>query len=130
MLFSLGIFTLIVSSLFPLLLFFFKSVEGSRDISSLEWEFFSEQAMIELRAAENPSVSMDKLDFTDRLGQRVTYQKYGNLVRRQVNRTGHEIILTNTAQFQVIVDQEKIAMNIMSEAGKIRSLTVRSIYEK
>ncbi|AZB43600.1 hypothetical protein CEF21_15510 [Bacillus sp. FJAT-42376] len=127
MLLSLGIFSLIVSSLLPLLLFFYKSIEGYSDISHLEWEFFSEQAVNELKAAENPAVTGETLSFRNGLGQTVTYQRYNTYVRRQINHTGNEIILQKVQKAEMKASNGLITIRVISKSGKSRSVSVGSL---
>lgn len=130
MLFSLSVFTLIVSSLFPLLLFFYQSVEGYRELNDLEWEFFSEQAMLELKSAVDPAVTGETLSFKNSLGQSVTYQRYQNYIRRQINKSGNEMVLQKVQHVQFEVKDNHMVIVVKSLNGTLRSLTVRSIYNE
>ncbi|WP_338777121.1 competence type IV pilus minor pilin ComGF [Metabacillus sp. FJAT-52054] len=127
MLLSLGVFSLIVTSLFPLISFFYTSMEGYRDISNLEWEFFSEQAILELKGAESPVISGETLTFANRLGQKVSYQRYGTYIRRQVNQTGNEIVLQKVDKAEIQVIKNRIIIHVISKVGKSRTLSIRSV---
>ncbi|MBS2969669.1 ComGF family competence protein [Metabacillus sp. KIGAM252] len=93
----------------------------------MEWEFFSEQATIELKGAESPVINGETLSFTNRLKQKVTYQRYGTYLRRQVNQTGNEIVLQKVEKAEMQVIKNRIVFHVTSKSGKARTLSIRSV---
>ncbi|TYR75604.1 hypothetical protein FZC79_10580 [Rossellomorea vietnamensis] len=57
-----------------------------------EWNLFSQQFRQEFRGAENIKVTDTSITFT-KSGEEVLYERYGDFLRRRVNKRGHELVL-------------------------------------
>ncbi|QNG61238.1 hypothetical protein H4O14_07110 [Bacillus sp. PAMC26568] len=95
MIFSFSIFMIIVSSTAILIPHLYSISERKTDISPLEWEIFLQQALLELSEGTNLQVEPQRISFTSKSGEIIEYEKYGQLVRRQVDGKGHIICLRN-----------------------------------
>ena len=81
-----------------------------------EWEIFSIQLKNEIRNSNDQSVSDNKLYLMTR-GSLVTIEQYKNIVRRQVEGMGHEVMLQNIADFQVKQNGSDITVQVMDDEG-------------
>jgi competence protein ComGF len=57
-----------------------------------EWNLFSENLRNEMWASGNILTSPDQISFVKE-GERITYERYQNSIRRRVNERGHEVVL-------------------------------------
>jgi competence protein ComGF len=91
-LFTLSIFLVVASSI-PAVLTGFSMIERKLDPSiDYEWNLFIHQFRLEFRGAEDIGVTNSSITFTKN-GEEILYEKYGNHLRRRVNKKGHEIVL-------------------------------------
>lgn len=81
-----------------------------------EWEVFTMQLKSEIRTSKEQSVLDNKLYLMSR-GNVVTIEQYKNIVRRQVDGRGHEIMLQNIADFHVEQDGSVIVVRVMDDEG-------------
>ena len=81
-----------------------------------EWEIFTIQLKNEIRTSKDQSVSDNKLYLMTR-GRIVTIERYKNIVRRQVEGRGHEVMLQNIADFHVEQDGSVIIVQVMDDEG-------------
>ncbi|MCD7033129.1 ComGF family competence protein [Metabacillus sp. GX 13764] len=124
MLFALGVFTIIVSSMLPLISFLLHSSQKSGDLSAFEWEVFSEQLSNEIRQGKQFSVTAEGIDFTNPSGQRVSITRYNDLVRRQVGGKGHEIMLQQIKSIRAEITSTGLAFNLVSKANVSYHLSI------
>jgi|GEM_PF-3053069 hypothetical protein len=88
---AMGLFLLIFSLLLPLMTSITRE-RGESVEDCMAWELFLQQAKKEMRSSDWMKVSAKKVYLLK--GERtVTYEPYQNMLRRQVNREGHEILL-------------------------------------
>ncbi|MBD7935879.1 prepilin-type N-terminal cleavage/methylation domain-containing protein [Cytobacillus sp. Sa5YUA1] len=115
---SLACFLIIVSFI-PLM---FKVISVNENIDErkqkIEWLVFIQQLKKEVRIAEE--VSLDNRGELMLLidNQFISYEKYGDKLRRRVNGTGHEVVLQKlqSVQFEVTEDNMMIVYrNIFQE---------------
>ncbi|MFC3882898.1 competence type IV pilus minor pilin ComGF [Bacillus songklensis] len=71
-------------------------------LSKLEWDIFLQQLTLELREGYDVECNDQKLTFTNYRQQKVTYERYGQMIRRRVVGTGHEVLLQNISSVQFI----------------------------
>jgi competence protein ComGF len=91
-LFTLGVFLLIATCMPPIITGI-TLIESKLDPSKeYEWNLFSHQFRLELRGAKNIKVTDSSITFMKN-GEEILYEKYGDYVRRRVDRRGHEIVL-------------------------------------
>lgn len=57
-----------------------------------EWNLFSQQFRQEFRGAENIKMTDTSITFT-KSGEEILYERYGDFLRRRVNKRGHELVL-------------------------------------
>lgn len=81
-----------------------------------EWEIFTIQLKNEIRTSKSQSVSNNKLYLMTR-GKVVTIERYKNIVRRQVEERGHEVMLQNIADFHVEQDGSVIIVQVLDDEG-------------
>lgn len=86
--------------------------ETSVSLSTLEWDLFVQQLTLEIRAGHQVECSNQKLTFVNDYNQMVTYEKYGNMIRRRVNGTGHEVVLQNVSSAQFIKVPQGVLIQI------------------
>lgn len=117
MLFSLSIVIIIVSSSAILIPYLYGISERENDLNLLEWEVFQQQILIEMREGTNLIVEPQRISFTSKSGRIIEYEKYGFLIRRQVDGTGHIIGLRNvkTIKFEPIAGGAALMVTSMTD---------------
>ena len=83
-----------------------------------EWELFTLQLKSEIRTSTDQSVLNNKLYLMTR-GKVVTIERYKNIVRRQVDGRGHEIMLQNIADFHVEQDGSAVIVQVIDHEGML-----------
>ncbi|EDO1222353.1 competence protein ComGF [Listeria innocua] len=107
-----------ISSLIPL---FFECYHKTIQLSNLdqtsEWQLFLVQTRLELEKATNIQVHPEKLSFkvNDNL---VTYSKYNNILRRQVNGKGHEPLLDKVTNWQITNEENQLILKVTFSNNK------------
>ncbi|MBC2135557.1 competence protein ComGF [Listeria innocua] len=107
-----------ISSLIPL---FFECYHKTIQLSNLdqtsEWQLFLVQTRLELEKATNIQVHPEKLSFqvNDNL---VTYSKYNNILRRQVNGKGHEPLLDKITNWQITNEENQLILKVTFSNNK------------
>ncbi|HWO96017.1 MAG TPA: competence type IV pilus minor pilin ComGF [Bacillus sp. (in: firmicutes)] len=100
MLISFSLF-LMMMSIVPLMIKMTKEhQEMTVSLSTLEWDLFLQQLTFEVREGHQVECSHERLTFTNYYHQTITYEKYGEMIRRRVNGTGHEVVLQNISSVQ------------------------------
>jgi competence protein ComGF len=98
--FTLCIFLLIASCMLPIfsgITLIQKKLDPSKEY---EWNLFSHQFRLEFRGARDITVTDSTINFK-KDGEEILYEKYGEYLRRRVNRRGHEIVLGPLNAFKV-----------------------------
>ncbi|EAE6206803.1 competence protein ComGF [Listeria innocua] len=107
-----------ISSLIPL---FFECYHKTIQLSNLdqtsEWQLFLVQTRLELEKATNIQVHPEKLSFkvNDNL---ITYSKYNNILRRQVNGKGHEPLLHKVTNWQITNEENQLILKVTFSNNK------------
>ncbi|MCM3002457.1 competence type IV pilus minor pilin ComGF [Priestia koreensis] len=93
MLISLSLFSFLIAFQ-PLLMNLIKQFhQADETIELQEWEIFIQQLTFDLREATEFRIQEQKLLLITKDNLAVTYERYGNKARRQVDGRGHEIVL-------------------------------------
>ncbi|HHQ1163018.1 TPA: competence type IV pilus minor pilin ComGF, partial [Listeria innocua] len=82
-----------------------------------EWQLFLIQTRLELEKATDIQVNPEKLSFkvNDNL---VTYSKYNNILRRQVNGKGHEPLLHKVTNWQITNEENQLILKVTFSNNK------------
>lgn len=86
--------------------------ETSVSLSTLEWDLFVQQLTSELRAGHQVECSDQKLTFVNDYDQMISYEKYGNMIRRRVDGAGHDVALQNISSVQFIKVPQGVLIQI------------------
>ncbi|KIP22201.1 Competence protein ComGF [Anoxybacillus ayderensis] len=97
-----------------------------------EWLVFIQQAKMELRESKDVRIYGTTIQFDKWTGERVTYEKYGTIIRRRVNATGHEIMLQSIQHISYEKEQTGIRMRVFTDKGDVYEAFIPSFrsYEK
>ncbi|XJZ26206.1 competence type IV pilus minor pilin ComGF [Bacillota bacterium Lsc_1132] len=128
-LFAFSIFTLIVFFVSPL----FQAMLPDRDLKAhlqeMEWDVFSSQIKYEIHSSSSATIwNNDKAVLTSNAGI-VTYEKYKNTLRRQVDNTGHEILLQNVAAVSFSQLKNAVQITVTDMTGKVFTVVVYSFLD-
>ncbi|MBF2455096.1 competence protein ComGF [Listeria seeligeri] len=107
-----------ISSLIPLFFeCYLKTIQLSNLDQTSEWQLFLVQTRLELEKATNIQVHPEKLSFqvNDNL---VTYSKYNNILRRQVNGKGHEPLLHKVTNWQITNEENQLILKVTFSNNK------------
>lgn len=94
MLFSFAIFCLVASMLPFMFTILFQHHSIDARIQKMEWELFANQLKKEIQASNFVDVVNGELTLING-EETITFQHYQNLLRRRVDRKGHEVVLQN-----------------------------------
>ncbi|MBC1548674.1 ComGF family competence protein [Listeria sp. FSL L7-1434] len=107
-----------ISSLIPLFFECYnKTIQLSNIDQTTEWQLFLIQTRLELEKASNIQVNGNILSFHNGKDL-ITYSKYNDLIRRQVNGKGHEPLLTNVKDYQLIKKEHQLLLKIQDVQTK------------
>lgn len=109
MLVSLVIFMVIASLIVQIFSIVYKT--NKHQVQLKEWEIFSQQLQGELRSSKAQMVVDNKLYLLINEGL-ATIEHYRNMVRRQVDGGGHEIMLQNVSDFQIAQEGNQIFVQV------------------
>lgn len=119
-LFSFAIFCLLVSFIPPLFSIMFHSQSSmilTKDIQKLEWEHFICQLKKEVQASPQVEVVNGSLLLFD--GENyVTIHQYHNLLRRQLNGKGHEVLLQNVSNSFFTMEDGFLTLSVTDTYGE------------
>ncbi|EIN5665717.1 ComGF family competence protein [Listeria monocytogenes] len=108
-----------ISSLIPLFFQCYnKTIQFSNIDQTTEWQLFLIQTRLELEKATNIQIDGNKLSFSNGKDL-ITYSKYNDLVRRQVNGKGHEPLLTNAKDYQLIKKEKQLHLTVQDSNTQI-----------
>lgn len=108
-----------ISSLIPLFFHCYnKTIQISNIDQTTEWQLFLIQTRLELEKATNIQIDRNKLSFSNGKDL-ITYSKYNDLVRRQVNGKGHEPLLTNVKDYQLIKKEKQLHLTVQDSNTQI-----------
>ncbi|WP_081585436.1 competence type IV pilus minor pilin ComGF [Amphibacillus xylanus] len=72
----------------------------------------------------------DKLVLSNLANEQIVISKYQDLIRRQVNRTGHEILLRDVKQFLVYYSDDYVEVMITMNSGEVYEKTITIFVQK
>lgn len=126
MLIALGAFFIIAYLLVPSV-----SVLGSNKsleahmLQEMEWDVFFTQAKKEVRMCSSVEVLSGKLVMINGKDT-IIYEKYGNLLRRRVNLTGHEVLIQNISTAVFTREGQAITILLKDLNGKVYKGSIHS----
>ncbi|WP_228471165.1 competence type IV pilus minor pilin ComGF [Listeria welshimeri] len=101
-----------ISSLIPLFFQCYnKTIQLSNLDQTMEWQLFLIQARLELEKGSDLRLDENKLSF-QKDGNQITYSKYNDILRRQVNTKGHEPLLTKIKDWKIIQKEKQLIMTV------------------
>ncbi|WP_221769058.1 competence type IV pilus minor pilin ComGF [Listeria marthii] len=107
-----------ISSLIPLFFECYnKTIQLSNIDQTTEWQLFLIQTRLELEKASNIQVNDNTLSFTNG-NDLITYSKYNDLIRRQVNGRGHEPLLTKIKDYQLTKKEHQLHLKVQDFQAK------------
>jgi competence protein ComGF len=83
-----------------------------------------------LKEATNITTNKSEITFINKQGQFVRISQYQNLIRRQVDGTGHEIFLLKVKSVEFQQDLSGVQLVVKSIAGKDYRHTFRTFKER
>ncbi|MFD1736525.1 competence type IV pilus minor pilin ComGF [Bacillus salitolerans] len=102
-----------IAFLFPLIIQVFEKWTNEKTIlHPFEWEVATRQLSIEIREAKKMVISDNTIELITTSGNSVTYKMYNQALLRQVNNKGHEIVLQNIRNFQVVDEEYSIRIDV------------------
>lgn len=108
---TLFIFTLILSFV-PMIYHSFSLIDRSITLEEdFEWNLFLIQLRNELQDVDGWRV-VDRRLYIEKNNAMIKYEPYGQVIRRQVNELGHEIILQGVQNIQFQKQEQILSMNV------------------
>ncbi|MFC0269979.1 competence type IV pilus minor pilin ComGF [Metabacillus herbersteinensis] len=129
LLLSLVIYFTIISSFALILHFVSTQTNYPDDLKPFEWDVFLIQLQRELSEASNIETTTNELTFQNNQGETVTFHQYQDLLRRQVEGRGHEIVLLQVKESTFTKENTGVTLKVVSTAGKNFTFTFRSMKE-
>ncbi|WP_273130062.1 competence type IV pilus minor pilin ComGF [Bacillus weihaiensis] len=127
LLFSFLIYSLIISSLSIILSYLVASSKYEGDLNPFEWELFIVLLKKELNDVENIRIEKNVLVFENQNNDKITIHKYQDVIRRQVNGLGHEILLLKVKAVTFQQTDTGVKLFVESLSGKPYQFTFRRI---
>ncbi|RAK22369.1 competence protein ComGF [Anoxybacillus vitaminiphilus] len=121
---------LIIVSFMPMLLdiHWVKEQQPER-FNRLEWHVFARQIASEVREAREMEIKQSTIYLDKFNGEKVSFEKYGNLIRRRVNGQGHEILLQSVSDVQYKLEHDGIRVKVMTEQGKEYETLIMTFFQ-
>ncbi|MGE8078102.1 competence type IV pilus minor pilin ComGF [Peribacillus loiseleuriae] len=124
MLLSLSIFILIAGMIVQLYVAVGKELHQDKRLNQMEWEIFLQQIKEELWLSSSQTILNDSIYMV--VGEDiVSIEKYNQILRRRVNRTGHQIMLQNVSSFHCRLEGYKIVISVKDLAGNTFTRVLR-----
>ncbi|MBA2869912.1 competence protein ComGF [Anoxybacillus calidus] len=101
----------------------------SERFSRLEWQVFARQITSEVREAREMEIKQSTLYLYKFNGEKVSFEKYGNLIRRRVNGQGHEISLQYISGVQYKLEHDGLRIKVMTEQGKEYEMFIMTFFQ-
>lgn len=129
MLVSLVIFMIISILVVQIFSILHTNLTKNNQLNLKEWEIFSMQLQNEIRNSKDQSVVENKLYLVVN-GRLATIEYYRNMVRRQVEGMGHEIMLQNVSAFQVKKEGTYIVVQVKDYGGHLFNRKFHPYFKK
>ena len=114
MLLSILIVIIIAHLILQTMLVLVPQTQKAKGINSREWELFLMNVKREIKSGESVQVSSNKLAILTSFPEEVTsIHRYKNLIRRQVDFKGHEVLLHNVKSLHVEQKDYYIKMTVI-----------------
>mgnify|MGYP001336607991 CR=1 FL=1 len=107
----------IVIFLFPYILSYFKP-SPSEKLQVKEVELFFMQISREIHGAKSMFIDNNDLIVVLHNGDRASYEQYNDLIRRRLNRTGHEVLLQHIKTVNYEVNNTLVSIQIEGKRGE------------
>ncbi|WP_418936222.1 competence type IV pilus minor pilin ComGF [Natronobacillus azotifigens] len=107
----------IFSTLMLLLPTIFRFVELDNHTDELAVRQFFHFVTDEIHSNSIDRINTNSIQLRNNGGDKITISKYNDLIRRQVNGTGHEILLRNVNHFTVVSLSNGLHLTIQSQNG-------------
>jgi len=122
MLLSILIVIIIAHLILQTMLVLVPQTQKAKGINSREWELFLMNVKREIKSGESVQVSSNKLAILTSFPEEVTsIHRYKNLIRRQVDFKGHEVLLHNVKSLHVEQKDYYIKMTVIDLNDQIFS---------
>lgn len=125
---ALTIFTTISFFMTPIFKLILDQTENHVKLQAMEWEVFSGQFKKEIQLTTNARVESGQLLLTKET-ETVIYEKYNSNLRRQVNKTGHEIVLQNVSNYSFEILHNAVKVTVFDLWGREYSVIAYSLVE-
>lgn len=129
LLFSLLIYIFIISTVTIIFHFLVSHSQHPKDLKPFEWELFIIQLQREIKESSELTVSETNISYLNKQGQNISISKYSNVIRRQVEGLGHEIMLLKVKNVSFQQKESGFELSVISEAGKHYSHNFHSYKE-
>ncbi|MCM3692442.1 competence type IV pilus minor pilin ComGF [Neobacillus niacini] len=127
-LFAFSIFTMIVFFMFPVIQIILDNKDSNGRLQNMEWDVFCSQIKREIRISSKAEVISGTLVLTLN-NEKISYEKYGSIIRRRVNSTGHETILQNVSLVTFTRINNSVKIFVKDVWEKEYSVVVQSYIE-
>ncbi|MCZ0754641.1 competence type IV pilus minor pilin ComGF [Anoxybacillus sp. J5B_2022] len=84
----------------------------------LEWQVFLEQMKSEIRESKQLQTTETILYAYKPTGEKVSFEKYGSLIRRRVNGQGNEVVLQSISDVRYELAQNGVWIEVITTKGK------------
>jgi competence protein ComGF len=125
---ALSIFTTIIFFMMPVFQIILNNKDSQAKLQAMEWADFCSQFKKEIRQTTKAEVISGRLYLT-KDSEAVLFEKYGSNIRRQVNYTGHEIVLQNVSQYSFSVLNNAVKLTVQDLWGKEYSVIAYSLMD-
>ncbi|UOR12320.1 competence type IV pilus minor pilin ComGF [Halobacillus amylolyticus] len=112
-LFCLTLLSIMLTIILPLLKLM-ESPAYSHELSVIQFFTFIES---EVNTSTNVSLLQNELLITDTMGRNIRISKYGDTVRRQVNETGHELLITSIQSITFKLKDDILTVHLTLKEG-------------
>lgn len=107
----------IIMMIFPLLFQTIIAITQSLQVAEdYEWNLFLIDLCHELQNVDEVVVFQERIHLL-RENMLVTYERYGETIRRRVNNSGHEVVLQQVKQLHFYKDQQLLTLEIEFVTG-------------
>jgi competence protein ComGF len=120
----------IIVSFMPMLLnIHWLKEHPSERFNRLEWQVFVRQITSEIRETREMELKQSTIYLYKFNGEKVSFEKYGNLIRRRVNGQGHEILLQSISDVQYKLQHDGLLIKVMTEQGKAYEMFIMTFFQ-
>lgn len=114
----------IFSTILLLLPSVFKLVDLNSQTDEMAVRQFFHFATDEIQVSAGRSINNNRIQLITSNNNTVTISHYNQLIRRQVNGTGHEVLVRNITEFKVEPTQNGVNLKIQTTNGDVYEKTI------